>query len=90
MEILRLEKVTKEYLLKGETIRVLRRLTWFWRRGICSLMALGKRQKTLLHLMGGIDPHLGRIFLGDRENLRPVPGIIPGSFIPVGLCLPVL
>jgi putative ABC transport system ATP-binding protein len=70
MEILRLEKATKEYLLKGETIRVLRAIDLVLEAGefVALMGPSGSGKTTLLHLMGGIDPPTsGRIFLGDRE-----------------------
>jgi putative ABC transport system ATP-binding protein len=70
-EIVRLERVSKEYVLKGETIKVLKEVDLTLRAGeFGALMGpSGSGKTTLLHLIGCVDlPTSGRIILGGKET----------------------
>jgi putative ABC transport system ATP-binding protein len=69
MDILRLENVSKDYILKGETIKVLQGIDLIIGAGeFGALMGpSGSGKTTLLHIMGGVDePSSGKVFLGDQ------------------------
>jgi putative ABC transport system ATP-binding protein len=70
MDILRLENVSKDYKLKGETIRVLQGidLTIQAREFVALMGPSGSGKTTLLHILGAVDePTGGKVFLGDQE-----------------------
>ncbi len=70
MDILRLLNVSKDYLLKGETIKVLQRIDLSVQSGefVALMGPSGSGKTTLLHIMGGVDePTGGKVFLGDQE-----------------------
>ena len=68
-EIVRLERVSKEYVLKGETIKVLKENDLTLRAGefVALMGPSGSGKTTLLHLVGCVDlPTSGRIILGGK------------------------
>jgi putative ABC transport system ATP-binding protein len=70
MDILRLLNVSKDYLLKGETIKVLQGIDLSVQSGefVALMGPSGSGKTTLLHIMGGVDePTGGKVFLGDQE-----------------------
>jgi putative ABC transport system ATP-binding protein len=70
MDILRLLNVSKDYLLKGETIKVLQEIDLSVQSGefVALMGPSGSGKTTLLHIMGGVDePTGGKVFLGDQE-----------------------
>jgi len=76
MEIVRLEEVSKEYVLKGETIRVLSRVSFTVQSGefVALMGPSGSGKTTLLHLIGCVDlPTSGRISLGGQETSALTP-----------------
>jgi putative ABC transport system ATP-binding protein len=84
MDILRLQNVSKNYSLKGETIQVLQGIDLTIRAGeFLALMGpSGSGKTTLLHIMGGVDePTEGKVFLGNQE----LSGLSPGQLAEVRL-----
>jgi putative ABC transport system ATP-binding protein len=70
MDILRLLNVSKNYVLKGETIKVLQGIDLSVQSGefVALMGPSGSGKTTLLHIMGGVDePTGGKVFLGDQE-----------------------
>jgi putative ABC transport system ATP-binding protein len=70
MDILRLLNVSKDYILKGETIKALQGIDLSVLSGefVALMGPSGSGKTTLLHIMGGVDePTGGKVFLGDQE-----------------------
>jgi putative ABC transport system ATP-binding protein len=70
MNILRLQNVFKNYILKGETITVLQGIDLTIQSGefVALMGPSGSGKTTLLHIMGVVDePTKGKVFLGDQE-----------------------
>ncbi len=68
-----LSGVTREYVLKGETVRALRGVDLEVPRGdfVAIMGASGSGKSTLLNLLGCLDrPTAGKIFLGDDDVTR--------------------
>ncbi|MFM9115769.1 MAG: ATP-binding cassette domain-containing protein, partial [Planctomycetota bacterium] len=66
----RLENVTKEYVLKGETVRALRGVSFVVPEGdyVAIMGPSGSGKSTLLNLLGCLDrPTNGALFLGDAN-----------------------
>jgi len=66
----RIENLTKEYVMDGETVRALRGVSLDIPEGdfVASMGASGSGKSTLLNLLGCLDrPTAGRIMLGDED-----------------------
>ena len=84
MDILRLQNVSKDYTLKGETIKVLQGIDLTISAGefVALMGPSGSGKTTLLHIMGGVDqPTGGKVFLGGKE----ISGLSAGQLAEVRL-----
>jgi putative ABC transport system ATP-binding protein len=70
---IRLENITKDYVLKGETVHALRGVSFMIPQGdyVAIMGPSGSGKSTLLNLLGCLDkPTAGKYFLGDDDVAR--------------------